>query len=101
MIIVPHGPLNLVPFAALPEPDGTPFGSRLAIRYAPSLAILREASTRPAALGQGDSRIAGMTLRPALDLGNPLMPLLTICGVQLRPRGWRPPRSRADGWRGR
>ena len=86
VIIVPHGPLNLVPFAALPEPDGTSLGSKLAIRYAPSLAILREASTRPAAVGQGGVSIRWETLRPALIVGNPRMPLLTICGVQLRPR---------------
>jgi len=84
VIIVPHGPLHLDPFAALPEPDGTPFGSRFAVRYAPSLAILREASTRPAALGPAN-RWDGLS--PALIVGNPRMPLLTICGVQLRPRG--------------
>jgi len=86
VIIVPHGPLNLVPFAALLEPDGTPFGVRVAIRYSPSLAILRQTSTRPTALSQEpSSRWAAMS--PALIVGNPRMPLLTICGVQLRPRG--------------
>ena len=87
VIIVPHGPLNLVPFAALPEPNGRPLGSKLAIRYAPSLAILREASTRPAAVGQGGVSNRWETSMPALIVGNPRMPLLTICGVQLRPRG--------------
>jgi CHAT domain-containing protein len=86
VIIVPHGPLHLAPFAALPEPDGTPFGSRFAIRYAPSLAILREASARPAALGPETPK-RWDALSPALIVGNPRMPLLTICGVQLRPRG--------------
>ena len=86
VIVVPHGPLHLVPFAALPQPDGVPFGSTFAIRYAPSLAILREASARPAAVGQGVSN-RWESLSPALVVGNPRMPLLTICGVQLRPRG--------------
>jgi CHAT domain-containing protein/tetratricopeptide (TPR) repeat protein len=86
VIIVPHGPLHLVPFAALPEADGTPFGSRFAVRYAPSLAILREASARPAAFDR-DGRDRWKAMTPALIVGNPRMPLLTVCGVQLRPRG--------------
>lgn len=86
LIIVPHGPLHLVPFAALPGASGTPFGTQVAIRYAPSLGILREASTRPTAAGTGrPDRWEAM--RPALIAGNPRMPLLTICGVRLRPRG--------------
>ena len=86
VIIVPHGPLHLVPFAALGRANGMPLGIQFAVRYAPSLAILREASARPAAFGQGGSnRWEAMT--PALVVGNPRMPLLTICGVRLRPRG--------------
>jgi CHAT domain-containing protein/Tfp pilus assembly protein PilF len=86
VIVVPHGPLHLVPFAALPGTDGTPFGSQFAVRYAPSLAILHQASARPGAFDQrGRNRWQAMS--PALVVGNPRMPLLTICGVQLRPRG--------------
>jgi len=88
VIIVPHGPLHLVPFAALPGPDATPFGAHYAIRYTPSLAILLEASARPSAVGPGGSN-RWEAMRPALVVGNPRMPLLTICGVRLRPRGLR------------
>ena len=86
VIIVPHGPLHLVPFAALPVADGAPLGSRFAIRYAPSLAILRESSrsTRGVRRRQPDRWEA---MSPALVVGNPRMPLLTICGVPLRARG--------------
>jgi CHAT domain-containing protein len=85
VIIVPHGPLHLVPFAALPWSDGRPFGSSFAIRYAPSLAILREASARPVTFAEGGSD-PWEAMSPALIVGNPRMPLLTICGVRLRPR---------------
>lgn len=85
VIIVPHGPLHLVPFAALPGPKASPFGARYAIRYAPSLAILLEASARPSAVGQSGSNRWG-AMRPAVIVGNPRMPMLTICGVRLRPR---------------
>jgi CHAT domain-containing protein len=85
VIIVPHGPLNLVPFAALPGPDATPFGAHYAIRYTPSLAILLEASARPSTVGSSGSNRWG-AMRPALIVGNPRMPMLTICGVRLRPR---------------
>jgi tetratricopeptide (TPR) repeat protein len=88
VIIVPHGPLHLVPFAALPGSDAMPFGAHIAIRYTPSLDILIEASTRPSVVGQsGSSRWGAM--RPALIVGNPRMPILAICGVRLRPRGLR------------
>jgi CHAT domain-containing protein len=86
VIVVPHGPLHLVPFAALPGSDTAPFGAHFAIRYTPSLAILLEASARPSAVGQsGPNRWGAVT--PALIVGNPRMPMLTICGVRLRPRG--------------
>jgi CHAT domain-containing protein/tetratricopeptide (TPR) repeat protein len=86
VIIVPHGPLHLVPFAALPGAGGAPLGSQFAIRYAPSLAILREASARPSVLA-GDRLDRWRAMSPALIVGNPRMPLLTVCGVLLRPRG--------------
>jgi CHAT domain-containing protein len=88
VIVVPHGPLHLVPFAALAGSDATPFGAQLAIRYTPSLAILLEASAQPTAVGPSGSNRWG-SLRPALIVGNPRMPMLTICGVRLRPRGLR------------
>ncbi len=86
VIIVPHGPLHLVPFAALPGVAAEPFGAGVAIRYAPSLAILIQASARPSALGSGGAN-RWIALTPSLIVGNPRMPLLTICGVRLRPRG--------------
>jgi tetratricopeptide (TPR) repeat protein len=65
LVVIPHGVLALVPFAALPvDVGGTPLGVRYALRYAPSLALLaaveREANAR----------------RPAraLIVGDPVMP---------------------------
>ena len=65
LVIVPHGALGLVPFAALQlQGDSVPLGIRHPLRYAPSLRALVAASARamPAPDGQ------------AVVVGNPLMP---------------------------
>ena len=68
IVIVPHGPLGLVPFAALPlEGDSVPFGVRHPLRYAPSLRALVAASARPAPISGG----------PVIVVGNPSMPEIT------------------------
>lgn len=67
LVVVPHGPTNLVPFAALVLPTGEPLGARLSVRYAPSLAALAEARER-------SPRAA---TRDALVVGDPAMPLVT------------------------
>jgi CHAT domain-containing protein len=69
LVILPHASLNLLPFAALPlgaegVDESEHLGSRHAIRYAPSLAILNEARSR--STGAGDPLI----------VGNPDMPLV-------------------------
>ena len=68
IVIVPHGPLALVPFAALPaDSAATQLGVRYALRYAPSLALLAAVD---------DPAIARMrAARPsrALIVGNPEM----------------------------
>ncbi|HET7463104.1 MAG TPA: CHAT domain-containing tetratricopeptide repeat protein [Longimicrobium sp.] len=69
VVVVPAGPLNLVPFAALPLADGEYLGARHALRYAPSLAALAQAAGRPAP-GRGE-------LAHALVVGNPAMPTIT------------------------
>jgi tetratricopeptide (TPR) repeat protein len=86
LLVVPHGPVNLVPFAALPIGLGDQLlGTRLALRYAPSVASAIETGSRPSSLaGEGTDR--WRALRPALVAGNPRMPLLLLCGVRLRPR---------------
>ncbi len=72
LVLVPHGPLNLIPFATLPTgEEGEPLGSRYALRYAPSLATLGEAEARPAVTRTGDAR---PTLSKTLVVGNPSMP---------------------------
>jgi tetratricopeptide (TPR) repeat protein len=86
MLVVPHGPINLVPFAALPVGlGGQPLGSRLALRYAPSVASAIETGSRPSTLA-GPATDRWRALRPALVVGNPSMPLLLLCGVRFRPR---------------
>jgi tetratricopeptide (TPR) repeat protein len=86
LLLVPYGPINLVPFAGIPlGSDGEMFGARFALRYAPSLASAIEASSRrPLVTGAAQDR--WRSLRPALVLGNPRVPLLQLCGVRLRPR---------------
>jgi CHAT domain-containing protein/tetratricopeptide (TPR) repeat protein len=68
LVVVPHGPLNLLPFAALPvNAAGEPLGIRYSLRYAPSLATL-------AALGDSSGRAEVPARGAALVVGNPLMP---------------------------
>ncbi len=83
LLVLPHGPLNLVPFAALPlgAPDRA-LGLRYALRYAPSLSTMREADERPG-LGTGLARAAA--LRRALVVGNPRMPKVRFCDVEFTP----------------
>ncbi len=71
LVIVPHGPLGLVPFAALPLEHGELLGLQYALRYAPSLAVLAETEARPGLEAGVDRRTA---LREALVVGNPKIP---------------------------
>jgi CHAT domain-containing protein len=71
LVVLPAGPLALVPFAALMLDDTVPLGARHALRYAPSLAALAEAERRPSA-GRGTAGVAA--LRASLVVGNPAMP---------------------------
>lgn len=85
LVIIPHGVLGLVPFAVLPvDAGGTPLGSRYALRYAPSLAVLEEVEGRPG-LPAGATRAAA--LRQALVVGNPTMPKMSSLGdaFELKP----------------
>jgi CHAT domain-containing protein/tetratricopeptide (TPR) repeat protein len=68
LVIVPHGPLNLLPFAALPaDISGEPLGVRYSLRYAPSLATLAE-------LADSGGRAAAPPRGAAVVVGNPVMP---------------------------
>ena len=71
LVVIPAGPIGLVPFAALPlGPKGEPLGIEYALRYAPSFATLAladsEAANRP------DPRVAGWA--HSVIVGDPLMP---------------------------
>ncbi len=72
VIVIPQGPLTLLPFAALPlgnvSDASGPFGSSFAIRYAPSLRSLAEAEALPRQT---------VTSGRALIVGNPAMPTVT------------------------
>lgn len=82
LVIVPSGPLFLLPFAVLPVSGGSDadsfLGLRYAIRYAPSLQVL-------ASLG-GEMREAWPT-EQALVVGNPTMPWVgdSITGLYPSP----------------
>ena len=73
LVIVPSGPLFLLPFAALPlspdnggVPDSTSaFGLHYAIRYAPSLQVLADLESQPRRVGPATT---------PLVVGNPAMP---------------------------
>ena len=72
LIVVAHGPLALVPFAALPV-DGTAdrtLGTRHAIRYTPSLSTLRTIESATVRAGA----LATAAPTRALVVGNPTMP---------------------------
>ncbi len=70
IVIVPFGPLGLVPFAALPGQTGEPFGTHHAIRYAPSLGVLN-------AVARGRGRLPAGGLSNPLIVGNPKSPPVT------------------------
>jgi CHAT domain-containing protein len=73
LVVVPHGVLGLVPFAALPMPGDTlPLGARYAVRYAPSLR----------ALGAAETHAADWTARRALVVGDPAMPTVAAADGQ-------------------
>ncbi len=74
LLIIPHGSIALVPFAALPRTAGdtTPLGARLSLIYAPSAEVARLAERVMASrTRRGDRRamlVAGdPTMPPALD----------------------------------
>ena len=76
VVIVPNGPLALLPFGALPlgrdvsaRDTSTTWGSSLAVRYAPSLTAVVEVEARRA---RSADRAADH--RTALVAGNPSMP---------------------------
>ncbi len=75
LVVIPSGPLSLVPFAVLPlAREGRlsdPFGGGIPVRYAPSLASLAEAEVRPARMGTAGK---GRVIRDALIVGDPQMP---------------------------
>jgi len=66
--IVPHGPLFLVSFAALPDANGRYFVERHTLNYSPSIGVLRYTQrNRDRILDTGAPRL--------LIVGNPEMPL--------------------------
>jgi CHAT domain-containing protein len=72
LVILPHGSLALVPFAALPlgKRESDRLGARYAIRYAPSLASLRAAEAR-SSLRKGTAAqhalVVGSSHRPTVQ----------------------------------
>ena len=81
LVIIPHGPIALVAFAALPVPPGPghgmsreTLGARYAIRYAPSLTTLRVVTVRAETVGETRRPGYDGVLHGALVVGNPSMP---------------------------
>jgi tetratricopeptide (TPR) repeat protein len=72
IVVVPHGILSLVPFAALfLDSARSPVSARYAVRYAPSLSALAQSESKPST-PVGPGRKAAF--RRALVVGNPAMP---------------------------
>ena len=72
LVIVPHGALGQIPFAALTLPgDTVPLGIRNPLRYGPSLRALAAA---PRADGTTAGLDGGNAGGPAIVVGNPQMP---------------------------
>ena len=69
LVVEPHGPLWLLPFAALRTSDGTWLADRWPLLYAPSAQVLDEIRSEPDYGGPKD-------LKP-LIVGNPTMPALS------------------------
>src|SRR5206468_2308842 len=68
VVVEPHGPLWLVPFAALVASDGTALVDRWPLVYAPSSQILDEIRREPAFKRPADIK--------ALIVGNPTRPVV-------------------------
>jgi CHAT domain-containing protein len=74
VVVIPQGPLASVPWSALPLGDST-FGSRYALRYAPSLAMLATVERSAPSLTGSEIRDSR---RSALIVANPSMPMVKI-----------------------
>lgn len=83
LVIIPHGPLALVPFAVLPIGGrGELLGGQFALSYAPSLESFGVAQNRPRTIqhaGETGSRIDN-----ALVVANPAMPSVTLLDGQIQ-----------------
>ena len=64
LVIEPHGPLWLVPFVALLQADGTWFGDRYQLIYAPSVSAMNEL--------RRTARLEARTEPRLLAIGNPI-----------------------------
>ena len=68
VVVVPHGPIALLPFAALTLSDGSRIVDRHSVRFAPSLTVLRRSDSQDSS--PTDRSVA------ALIIGNPRMPIV-------------------------
>lgn len=73
LIFLPQGDLFLVPFAALADQTGQPLLERHTILTAPSIQVV-DLTHQQQQRNQGSSTTGGGLLRPALIVGNPVMP---------------------------
>ena len=84
LVIVPQGPLFLVPFAALENPQGTPLVARYSISVAPSLQTLMLTGARRQARATGAAVIVGNPVMPRYSMapGEPPRPLEALPGAE-------------------
>lgn len=82
LAVEPHGPLWLLPFGALPGPDGVPLGARFALVHTPSADVLGEVRRQPAYAAPVDRRYV-LVGNPAYGLVH--LPHGVITGVRPLP----------------
>lgn len=77
LVIVPHGPLHELPFAALTDEEGVPLGEKYNLSIAPSLSILGELQSQQPAAGAE----ALLALASGRSLGLPLYEVRQVAGL--------------------
>jgi len=69
VLVIPHGPVALVPFTILPWGGATRvFGARTALRYSPSLGAALAAEARPVNLARASAVVVGNPEMPTVEL---------------------------------
>jgi CHAT domain-containing protein/tetratricopeptide (TPR) repeat protein len=86
VVIVPHGPLALVPFAALEGPSGQPLVERHTLAFAPSIGVYRYTAAKRRAHGDAMSALVVADPEPPTSSAMPALPGAREEGRQIASR---------------